>query len=82
MSQVQPQPQPQLPPQAYVPVQPQVMVMPTPRYNGLGMFAFFVALIGLFIPTGIVAILGLDLSLPAVSAKFGKSENKGSAHEG
>ena len=29
-----------------------------------------------------VAILGLDLSLPAVSAKFGKSENKGSAHEG
>ncbi|MDY7109576.1 MAG: hypothetical protein SYC29_13160 [Planctomycetota bacterium] len=47
-------------------MQPQVMVMPVPQTNGLGVFGFFVALIGLFIPTGIVSLLGLVLSLAAI----------------
>lgn len=47
-------------------MQPQVMVMPVPQTNGLGVFGFFVALIGLFIPTGIVSLLGLVLSLSAI----------------
>jgi hypothetical protein len=55
----QPQPQP------YV-QQPQVLVMPVPERNGLGVFAFLVALIGLAIPTGVVSLLGLVLSLAAI----------------
>ncbi|MBT8485412.1 MAG: hypothetical protein HKO59_06045 [Phycisphaerales bacterium] len=51
--------------QAYV-QSPQFMVMPVAQRNGLGAFGFFVALIGLFIPTGIVAFLGLILSLAAI----------------
>jgi hypothetical protein len=47
-------------------MQPQVMVMPVPQTNGLGVFGFFVALIGLFIPTGIISLLGLVLSLAAI----------------
>lgn len=47
-------------------VQPQVMVLPMPQSNGLGVFGFFVSLIGLFIPTGIVSLLGLVLSLAAI----------------
>jgi hypothetical protein len=47
-------------------MQPQVMVMPVPQTNGLGVFGFFVALIGLVIPTGIVSLLGLVLSLAAI----------------
>jgi hypothetical protein len=46
--------------------QPQFVMMPIAQSNGLGVFGFFVALIGLFIPTGIVALLGLVLSLAAI----------------
>lgn len=53
-------------PQAYVPAQQPLMVMPVPRHNGLGVFAFLLALIGLFIPTGIVSILALVLGLVAI----------------
>ena len=43
------------------------IAMPQPRQsNGLGVFAFFVAFIGLFIPTGIVSLLGLVLGLVAI----------------
>jgi hypothetical protein len=47
---------------------PQYVMMPTParQRNGLGLFGFLVAFVGLFIPTGIVCILGLMLSLVAV----------------
>ena len=52
-------------PQPYV--QPQFVMMPTQRpTNGLAVFGFLVALIGLFIPTGIVALLGLVLCLAAI----------------
>ena len=54
MSQVMPQP-----------AMPYVMV-PMRERNGLGVFGFFVALFGLFIPTGIVSLLGLMLCLIAV----------------
>jgi hypothetical protein len=47
-------------------MQPQVMVLPMPQSNGLGVFGFFVSLIGLFVPTGIVSLLGLVLSLAAI----------------
>ncbi|UCD75850.1 MAG: hypothetical protein JSV91_02815 [Phycisphaerales bacterium] len=59
----QQQPQPFMPGQVMaVPI-----AMPQPRQgNGLGVFAFFVALIGLFIPTGIVSLLGLVLGLVAI----------------
>jgi hypothetical protein len=53
------QPQP-----AYAP--PPFVVMQVPQSNGLGVFGFFVALIGLFVPTGILAMLGLVLSLAAI----------------
>lgn len=46
--------------------QPQFVMMPIAQRNGLGVFGFFVALIGLFIPTGIVALLGLVLCLAAI----------------
>jgi hypothetical protein len=46
--------------------QPPFVVMQVPQSNGLGIFGFFVALIGLFVPTGIVAMLGLVLSLAAI----------------
>jgi hypothetical protein len=46
--------------------QPQFVMMPVSQRNGLGTFGFFVALIGAFIPTGIVALLGLVLSLAAI----------------
>lgn len=55
MSQVVPQPA--MPPYVMVPVR---------ERNGLGVFGFFVALFGLFIPTGIVSLLGLMLCLIAV----------------
>jgi hypothetical protein len=46
--------------------QPQFVMMPVAQRNGLGTFGFLVALIGFFIPTGIVALLGLVLSLAAI----------------
>ena len=55
---MEPQPQPF--------VQPQFVMMPVAQRNGLGVLGFFVALIGLFIPTGIVALMGLSLSLAAI----------------
>jgi hypothetical protein len=46
--------------------QPQFVVLPVQQSNGLGVAGFFIALIGLFIPTGIVALLGLLISLVAL----------------
>ena len=46
--------------------QPQFVLMPMVERNSLGVFAFFIAFVGLFIPTGIVAMLGLILSLAAI----------------
>jgi hypothetical protein len=41
-------------------------MVPVRESNGLGVAGFFIALIGLFIPTGIVALLGLLISLAAL----------------
>ena len=49
----------------YYPQQPYVMV-PVRERNGLGMVGFLIAFVGLFIPTGIVALLGLLISLVAL----------------
>ena len=49
----------------YYPQQPYVMV-PVRERNGLGMVGFLIALVGLVIPTGIVALLGLMISLVAL----------------
>ncbi len=45
---------------------PQFVMMPIAQRNGLGVFGFFVSLVGLIIPTGVVALLGLILSLAAI----------------
>jgi hypothetical protein len=45
---------------------PQYVMLPVRESNGLGIAGFFIALIGVFIPTGIVAILGLLISLVAL----------------
>ena len=50
-------PYPQYPPYVMVPVR---------ERNGLGVVGFLIALVGLFIPTGIVALLGLLISLVAL----------------
>jgi hypothetical protein len=42
------------------------VMMPVREHNRLGTFGFFVAFIGLFIPTGLVAMLGFILSLAAI----------------
>ena len=47
-------------------VQPQVVVMPPRTGNALGVFGFLVALVGIFIPTGIISLLGLVLCLAAI----------------
>jgi hypothetical protein len=47
-------------------VQPQFVMMPVSPRNALGAFGFVVALIGLVVPTGVVALLGLVLSLAAI----------------
>ncbi len=47
-------------------IQPQVVVMPPRTGNALGVFGFLIALVGLFIPTGIVSLLGLVLCLAAI----------------
>ncbi len=49
----------------YYPQQPYVMV-PIRERNGLGVVGFVIAVIGLAIPTGIVALLGLMISLVAL----------------
>lgn len=47
--------------------QPQFVVMQAPeRGNGLGAFGLLVSIVGLIVPTGIVALLGLMLSLVAL----------------
>ena len=50
-------PYPQYPPYVMVPVR---------ERNGLGVVGFLIALVGLFIPTGVVALLGLLISLVAL----------------
>ena len=45
---------------------PQYVMVPVRESNGLGVAGFFIAFIGLFIPTGIVALLGLLISLVAL----------------
>ncbi len=45
---------------------PQFVMVPVRESNGLGVAGFFIALIGLVIPTGIVALLGLLISLVAL----------------
>jgi hypothetical protein len=59
----QPQPQPPL-----YPVAPQYVVVPAQggQRNGLGVFGFLLALVGMLIPTGIVSFLGLLISLAAI----------------
>ena len=47
------------------PNMPYIMV-PVRERNGLGVVGFLIALIGLFIPTGIVALLGMLISLVAL----------------
>ena len=42
--------------QMQVPNQPQFVVVPVRETNGLGVAGFFIALIGLFIPTGYLAV--------------------------
>lgn len=55
-------------PQQYPPFMgnPQYVMVPVAQRNGLGVFGFFTALIGLFIPTGIIALLGLLICLVAL----------------
>ena len=53
----QPYPHPQSPP---------MYVMPMPQHNGLGIAGFLLAFVGLIIPTGIVSLLGLILSVAAL----------------
>ena len=45
---------------------PRYVMVPVRESNGLGVAGFFIALFGLFIPTGIVAFLGLLISLVAL----------------
>jgi len=48
------------------PGQQPMFVMPVPQHNGLGVAGFLIAFVGLFIPTGIVSLLGLILSVAAL----------------
>ncbi len=45
---------------------PQYVMLPIRETNGLGIAGFFIAIVGLFIPTGIVALLGMLISLVAL----------------
>ena len=45
---------------------PQYVMVPMKEGNGLGVAGFFIAAIGLLIPTGIIALLGLLISLVAL----------------
>ena len=49
------------PPQSYVQAVPQYVMMPIRERNGLGVFGFLVALIGIFVPTGIVSFIVLKI---------------------
>ncbi|MHC4414013.1 MAG: type II secretion system protein GspG [Planctomycetota bacterium] len=51
---------------AQVPHEPHYVMVPARDSNGLGVAGFFISLIGLFIPTGVVALLGLLISLVAL----------------
>ena len=51
---------------AQFPPHAQYVMVPVRERNGLGVVGFLIALVGLFIPTGIVAILGLLISLVAL----------------
>lgn len=51
---------------AYPQPQPQYIMVPMRESNGLGVAGFFIALIGLAIPTGIIALLGMLVSLVAL----------------
>ncbi len=46
--------------------EPQYVMIPIREKNGLGVAGFLIALLGLFIPTGIIALLGLLISLVAL----------------
>lgn len=52
------------------PVQPvqsmPVVMMPVPQHNGLAVAGFLLAVVGLFVPTGVLALLGLILSMAAL----------------
>lgn len=48
------------------PFEPQYVMIPIREKNGLGVAGFLIALLGLFIPTGIIALLGLLISLAAL----------------
>ncbi|MCH8343792.1 MAG: type II secretion system protein GspG [Planctomycetes bacterium] len=50
----------------YAPQTAGYVMVPVRESNGLGVAGFFIALFGLFIPTGIVALLGLLISLVAL----------------
>ncbi len=58
----QPTPIPSAPAMPY----PQYVMVPAQGGNGLGVAGFFIAAIGILIPTGIVALLGLLVSLVAL----------------
>jgi hypothetical protein len=58
----QPTPMPSAPSIPY----PQYVMVPAQAGNGLGVAGFFIAAIGILIPTGIVALLGLLVSLVAL----------------
>lgn len=58
-------PAPAMPSAAAAPY-PQYVMVPMKEGNGLGVAGFFIAAIGLLIPTGIVALLGLLVSLVAL----------------
>ena len=58
----QPTPIPSAPAMPY----PQYVMVPAEGGNGLGVAGFFIAAIGILIPTGIVALLGLLVSLVAL----------------
>lgn len=45
---------------------PPYLMVPVRESNGLGVAGFFIAFIGLFIPTGVIALLGLLVSLVAL----------------
>ncbi len=45
---------------------PPYVMVPGRESNGLGVAGFFISLIGLVVPTGIVALLGLLISLVAL----------------
>ncbi len=49
-----------------LPVEPRYVMVPIREKNGLGTAGFVIAFVGLFIPTGLIALLGLLVSLVAL----------------